>query len=141
MSDCSIEWGGATLLQVRTELEMLFGPLLGTYRRAGGDIPAFWVVGPNQVRPSWTATGIEAVLQRSPKRTLLKGGAGALVTMRTWMLSFTCFDTNQDLEEVALLAYRAFPTAPQAHTPQTDDTYERLTLELPDPVHTTPLPF
>lgn len=139
MTDCLTEWGGATLLQIRTEIEELFGPLLGTYERAAGTIPAFWVVGPNQVRPSWTATGIEAVLQRSPERSRL-GGVGALLTLRTWMLAFTCFDIEQDLEEVALLAYRAWPTARQAHTPQTDDSYERLTIELPDPVHTTPLP-
>jgi hypothetical protein len=58
-----------------------------------------------------------------------------MATMRTWTLTLTQHDTSSDLEEVRLLAFRAWPTAQQRHQPQTDDTYERLILELPDPVY------
>jgi hypothetical protein len=54
--------------------------------------------------------------------------------MRTWTLTFTQFDSSSDLEAVRLLAFRAWPTAQQRHQPQTDDSYERLIIELPDPV-------
>ena len=133
-SRCQVEWG-ATVRQVADDLRTLFGPLLGQYQRpAGPPIQAFWTVGKGQVRPSWTATGIEAVLTNAPERELLGRATPVMATMRTWTLTFTQFDTTNDLEEVRLLAFRAWPTAQQRHQPQTDDTYERLILELPDPV-------
>lgn len=131
---CQVELG-ATLRQVADELRELFGPLLGQYHRPSGPpIQAFWTVGKGQVRPSYTATGIEAVLTEAPERELLGRPTRTMATMRTWTLTFCQFDTSSNLEEVRLLAFRAWPTAQQRHQPQTDDTYERLILELPDPV-------
>lgn len=131
---CQVELG-ATVRQVADDLRALFGPLLGVYKRPSGpDIQAFWTVGKGQVRPSWTATGIEAVLTNAPEREPLGRPTRVMATMRTWTLTFTQFDTSSDLEEVRLLAFRAWPTAQQRHQPQTDDSYERLILELPDPV-------
>jgi hypothetical protein len=49
-------------------------------------------------------------------------------------VTFTQFDTSSNLEAVRLLAFRAWPTAQQRPQPQTDDTFERLILELPDPI-------
>ena len=131
---CQVELG-ASLRQVADELRALFGPLLGLYHRAEGPpIQAFWTVGKGQVRPSYTATGIEAVLTESPERELLGAPRRLMPTMRTWTLTFTQFDTSSNLEAVRLLAFRAWPTGQQRHQPQTDDTYERLIVELPDPV-------
>ncbi len=131
---CQVELG-ATVRQVADDLRALFGPLLGLYKRPEGPpIQAFWTVGKGQVRPSYTATGIEAVLTNAPERELLGRATPVLTTMRTWTLTFTQFNTSSDLEEVRLLAYRAWPTAQQRHQPQTDDSYERLIIELPDPV-------
>lgn len=136
---CQVELG-ASLRQVADELRMLFGPLLGQYQRPEGPpISAFWVVGKGQVRPSYSATGIEAVLSEAPERQLLGAPTRLLATMRTWTLTFTQFDTSSNLEEVRLLVFRAWPTAQQRHQPQTDDTYERLIVELPDPVYTASL--
>jgi hypothetical protein len=132
---CQVELG-ASLRQVADELRMLFGPLLGQYHRPeGSPIQAFWTVGKGQVRPSYTATGIEAVLTEAPERELLGAPTRTMATMRTWTVTFTQFDTSSNLESVRLLAFRAWPTAQQRHQPQTDDTYERLFLELPDPVY------
>jgi hypothetical protein len=131
---CQVELG-ATVRQVADELRQIFGPLLGQYQRPSGPpIQAFWTVGRGQVRPSYTATGIEAVLTNAPGRELLGRPTRILATMRTWTLTFTQFDTSSDLEAVRLLAYRAWPTAQQRHQPQTDDSYERLIVELPDPI-------
>ena len=131
---CQVELG-ATVRQVADELRALFGPLLGLYHLAEGPpIQAFWTVGKHQVRPQYTATGIEAVLTNAPERELLGRATPVMATMRTWILTFTQFDTGSDLEAVRLLAFRAWPTAQQRHQPQTDDSYERLILELPDPV-------
>ncbi len=131
---CQVELG-ATVRQVADELRALFGPHLGLYHRAEGPpIQAFWTVGKGQVRPEYTATGIEAVLTNAPERELLGRATPVMATMRTWTLTFTQFDTSSDLEAVRLLAFRAWPTAQQRHQPQTDDSYERLILELPDPV-------
>ena len=136
---CQVELG-ATVRQVADELRELFGPYLGQYQRPGGPpIQAFWTVGKGQVRPSWTATGIEAVLTNAPERELLGKPTRAMATMRTWTLTFTQFDTSSDLEEIRLLAFRAWPTAQQRHQVQTDDTYERLILELPDPIYVAAL--
>ncbi len=136
---CQVELG-ATVRQVADELRELFGPYLGQYQRPGGPpIQAFWTVGKGQVRPSWTATGIEAVLTNAPERELLGPATRAMATMRTWTLTFTQFDTSSDLEEIRLLAFRAWPTAQQRHQVQTDDTYERLILELPDPIYVAAL--
>lgn len=132
---CQVELG-ASVRQVADELRMLFGPVLGQYQRPSGPpIQAFWVVGKGQVRPSYTATGIEAVLTEAPERELLGAPTRLMPTMRTWSLAFTQFDTSSNLEAVRLLAFRAWPTAQQRHQPQTDDTYERLIVELPDPVY------
>ena len=132
---CQVELG-ASVRQVADELRMLFGPLLGEYQRPeGSPLQAFWVVGKGQVRPSYTATGIEAVLTEAPERELLGRPTRLMATMRTWTLTFTQFDTSSNLEAVRLLAFRAWPTAQQRHQPQTDDTYERLIVELPDPVY------
>lgn len=132
---CQVELG-ASVRQVADELRMLFGPLLGQYQRPSGQpIQAFWTVGKGQVRPSYTATGIEAVLTEAPERQLLGRPTRLMATMRTWTLTFTQFDTSSNLEAVRLLAFRAWPTAQQRHQPQTDDTYERLIVELPDPVY------
>jgi hypothetical protein len=132
---CQVELG-ASLRQVADELRMLFGPLLGQYHRSEGPpIQAFWTVGKGQVRPSYTATGIEAVLTEAPERELLGAATRTMATMRTWTVTFTQFDTRSNLEAVRLLAFRAWPTAQQRHQPQTDDTYERLIVELPDPVY------
>jgi hypothetical protein len=131
---CQVELG-ATVRQVADELRALFGPHLGLYHRAEGPpIQAFWTVGKGQVRPEYTATGIEAVLTNAPERELIGRATPVMATMRTWTLTFTQFDTSSDLEAVRLLAFRAWPTAQQRHQPQTDDSYERLILELPDPV-------
>lgn len=131
---CEVELG-ATPRQVADDLRELFGHLLGQYKRPEGPpIQAFWTVGKGQVRPSYTATGIEAVLTNAPERELLGPATPVMATMRTWTLTFTQFDTSSDLEAVRLLAFRAWPTAQQRHQPQTDDSYERLILELPDPV-------
>ena len=131
---CQVELG-ATVRQVADELRALFGPLLGLYHRAEGPpIQAFWTVGKGQVRPQYTATGIEAVLTNAPEREILGRATPVMATMRTWTLTFTQFDTGSDLEAVRLLAFRAWPTAQQRHQPQTDDSYERLILELPDPI-------
>ncbi len=131
---CQVELG-ATVRQVADDLRAMFGPLLGEYKRPEGPpIQAFWTVGKGQVRPSYTATGIEAVLTNAPERELLGRPTPVLATMRTWTLTFTQFDSNSDLEAVRLLAFRAWPTAQQRHQPQTDDSYERLIIELPDPV-------
>lgn len=131
---CQVELG-ATVRQVADDLRALFGPHLGLYKRPDGPpIQAFWTVGKGQVRPSYTATGIEAVLTNAPERELLGPPTPVLATMRTWTHTFTQFDTSSDLEAVRLLAFRAWPTAQQRHQPQTDDSYERLSLELPDPV-------
>ena len=131
---CQVELG-ATVRQVADDLRALFGPLLGEYKRPEGPpIQAFWTVGKGQVRPSYTATGIEAVLTNAPERELLGRPTSVMATMRTWTLTFTQFDPSGDLEEVRLLAFRAWPTAQQRHQPQTDDSYERLIIELPDPV-------
>jgi hypothetical protein len=92
-------------------------------------------VGKGQVRPSYNATGIEAVLTEAPERELLGAATRTMATMRTWTVTFTQFDTSSNLEAVRLLAFRAWPTAQQRHQPQTDDTYERLIVELPDPVY------
>lgn len=132
---CQVELG-ASVRQVADELRMLFGPLLGLYHRPEGPpIQAFWVVGKGQVRPSYTATGIEAVLTEAPERELLGRPTRLMATMRTWTLTVTQFDTRSNLEAVRLLAFRAWPTGQQRHQPQTDDTYERLIIELPDPVY------
>jgi hypothetical protein len=132
---CQVELG-ATLRQVADELRLLFGPLLGQYKRPDGPpIQAFWTVGKGQVRPSYTATGIEAVLTEAPERQLLGPPTRTMATMRTWTVTFTQFDTSNNLEAVRLLVFRAWPTAQQRHQPQTDDTYERLIVELPDPVY------
>jgi hypothetical protein len=132
---CQVELG-ASVRQVADELRAMFGPFLGLYHRPEGPpIQAFWTVGKGQVRPSYTATGIEAVLTQAPERELLGAPTRRMATMRTWTLTFTQFDTSSDLEEVRLLAFRAWPEAQQRHQPQTDDTYERLILELPDPVY------
>ena len=134
-SRCHVELG-ASLRQVADELRMLFGPLLGQYKRPSGPpIQAFWTVGKGQVRPSYTATGIEAVLSEAPERELMGAPTRTMATMRTWTVTFTQFDTSGNLEDVRLLAFRAWPTARQRHQPQTDDAYERLILELPDPVY------
>lgn len=131
---CQVELG-ASVRQVADDLRALFGPLLGVYKRPSGPpIQAFWTVGKGQVRPSWTATGIEAVLTNAPEREILGRPTRTMATMRTWTLTFTQFDTSNDLEAIRLLAFRAWPTAQQRHQPQTDDSYERLILELPDPV-------
>jgi hypothetical protein len=132
---CQVELG-ATVRQVADELRGLFGPFLGLYHRAEGPpIQAFWTVGKGQVRPQYTATGIEAVLTNAPERELLGRATPVLTTMRTWTLTFTQFDTSSNLEAVRLLAFRAWPTGQQRHQTQTDDTYERLIVELPDPVY------
>jgi hypothetical protein len=132
---CQVELG-ASVRQVADELRAMFGPVLGLYHRPEGPpIQAFWTVGKGQVRPSYTATGIEAVLTQAPDRELLGAPTRRMATMRTWTLTLTQHDTSSDLEEVRLLAFRAWPTAQQRHQPQTDDTYERLILELPDPVY------
>jgi hypothetical protein len=132
---CQVELG-ASVRQVADELRMQFGPLLGQYQRPSGPpIQAFWTVGKGQVRPSYTATGIEAVLTEAPERELLGTPTRTMATMRTWTVTFTQFDTSSNLEAVRLLAFRAWPTAQQRHQPQTDDTYERLIVELPDPVY------
>lgn len=132
---CQVELG-ASLRQVADELRALFGPFLGLYHpKHGPPIQAFWTVGKGQVRPSYTATGIEAVLSEAPERELLGPATRTMATMRTWTVTFTQFETTSNLEEVRLLAFRAWPTAQQRHQPQTDDTYERLILELPDPVY------
>jgi hypothetical protein len=131
---CQVELG-ATVRQVADELRALFGSHLGLYKRHDGPpIQAFWTVGKGQVRPSYTATGIEAVLTNAPERELLGRATPMLATMRIWTLTFTQFDSSSDLEAVRLLAFRAWPTAQQRHQPQTDDSYERLIIELPDPV-------
>ena len=131
---CKVELG-ATVRQVADDLRELFGSHLGLYKRPKGPpIQAFWTVGKGQVRPSWTATGIEAVLTNGPERKLLGPPTPVMAAMRTWTLTFTQFDTSSDLEAVRLLAFRAWPTAQQRHQPQTDDSYERLIIELPDPV-------
>lgn len=131
---CQVELG-ASLRQVADELRMLFGPLLGEYHRPSGPpIQAFWTVGRGQVRPSYTATGIEAVLSEAPDRDLLGPPTRLMAVKRIWTVTFTQFDTSSNLEAVRLLAFRAWPTAQQRPQPQTDDTYERLILELPDPV-------
>jgi hypothetical protein len=132
---CQVELG-ASLRQVADELRMLFGPLLGEYQRPSGPpIQAFWTVGRGQVRPSYTATGIEAVLSEAPERDLLGPPTRLMAVKRIWTLTFTQFDTSSNLEAVRLLAFRAWPTAQQRPQPQTDDTFERLILELPDPVY------
>jgi len=59
--------------------------------------------------------------------------------MRRWTVTFTQFDTASDLEAVRLLCFRAWPTSNQRHQPQTDDSYERLITELPDPILTLSL--
>ena len=131
---CQVELG-ATVRQVADDLRALFGPLLGEYKRPKGPpIQAFWTVGKGQVRPSYKATGIEAVLTNAPEREILGPPTSVMAAMRTWTLTFTQFDSNSDLEAVRLLAFRAWPTAQQRHQPQTDDSYERLIIELPDPV-------
>lgn len=131
---CQVELG-ATVRQVADELRAMFGPHLGLYKRPDGPpIQAFWTVGKGQVRPSYKATGIEAVLTNAPERELLGRPTPMMAAMRTWTLTFTQFDTSSDLEAVRLLAFRAWPTAQQRHQPQTDDSYERLIIELPDPV-------
>jgi hypothetical protein len=58
---------------------------------------------------------------------------------RIWTLQFRCYDTDQNLNAVQLLAFRAWPWAQPRRLPATDDTYEQLTYELNDPVLITPL--
>jgi len=134
---------GPTLRQVRQELEELFGGLLGTYQLPSGlTRRALWVSGggQGQERPpaDWKVRGIECVLNRRPTRESI-GGIGAIVAIRRWTLTFTCWDTSQTLEAVDLCIFRAFPTAQRRPQPQTDETYERLVVELPDPVTIQPL--
>ena len=127
---------GACTRQVTDELRELFGPYLGTYHRADcSTTPAFWVVNPSQVRPEWTVDGIEVVLDKLPEREPL----GGWMTMRRWTVRITNFDPTTDLGDLRLLVYRRWRSAPQRYQPATDDTYERLILELPDPVITQPI--
>jgi hypothetical protein len=134
---------GPTLRQVREELEQVFGHLLGVYQLPNGETrPAFWVAGGSQrqSRPptDWKPQGIECILQQRPTRELL-GGIGTIKAMRRWTLTFVCWDTGQTLDDVDLAILRAYPTAQRRHRPQTDEIYEQLTVEIPDPVSIQPL--
>ena len=83
---CQVELG-ATVRQVADDLRKLFGPLLGLYKRPDGPpIQAFWTVGKGQVRPSYTATGIEAVLTNAPERELLGPPSPSSTPTATWRL-------------------------------------------------------
>jgi hypothetical protein len=130
---------GSSLLQVREALLELFGSELGIYTLpTGARIPAFYVVGPGQVRPDWKVEGTECVLINPPGLQDL-GGVGTLKAGRIWTLQFRCYDTTQTLEGIQLLAYRAWPRVQPRRLPQTDDTYEQLTYELFDAVLIQPL--
>jgi hypothetical protein len=121
-----------SLRAVRDELFSLMEPYLGTYKLGGtSTAPAFYVMGPNQVRPQWTVTGIEVVLVSCPDLMPL-GGVGSLPTKRVWTLQVRNFDTDSTLEAVRVALYRHYPTAVQRYMPQTETTYEQLTVELPD---------
>jgi hypothetical protein len=121
-----------SLRAVRDELFGLLEPYLGTYKLGrSARRPAFYVVGPGQVRPQWTVKGIEAVLVNRPELVSL-GGVGCLPTKRVWTLQVRNFDTESTLEAVQVTLYRHFPTAMQRYMAQTETTYEQLTVELPD---------
>lgn len=128
----------ATLQQVKADVLRVFGAQLGTYQTPAGPIPAYWAVDPEQVRPDWTCSGIECVLQDSFEPSPM-GGHGQLITELLRVFQFTCFDPEQSLREVSRLAYRAWPKARQRRQRPTEETFERLTLEVPDHVILTPL--
>lgn len=130
---------GATIPQLRQALLDLFGSELGTYTLPDGSTqPALYVVGSQQVPPDWRVSGIECVLLDAPPLQSL-GGVGMLKANRIWTLQFRSYDTDQSLNAVQLLAFRAWPWAQPRRLPATDDTYEQLTYELNDPVLITPL--
>lgn len=130
---------GCSVPQLREALLELFGSELGTYTLPNGTTqPALYVVGRTQVPPDWRVSGIECVLNNPPILQNL-GGLGMLKAQRIWTLQFRCYDITKDLSGVQLLAYRAWPWATPRGLPQTDNTYEQLTYELPDAVLITPL--
>lgn len=130
---------GCTIPQLRQALLDLFGSQLGTYTLPDGSTqPALYVVGSQQVPPDWRVSGIECVLLNPPLIQDL-GGVGTLKANRIWTVQFRCYDTDQNLGDIQLLAYRAWPWVQPRRLPQTDDTYEQLTYELADPVLITPL--
>lgn len=130
---------GTCLPHLREQLLEIFGSELGVYTLpGGGTLPAIYVVGRHQVPPDWRVSGIECILSNPPVLQDL-GGVGMLVANRIWTLQFRCYDTTKDLENVQLLAYRAWPKARPRHLPQTDNTFEQLTYELSDTVLITPL--
>ena len=121
-----------SLRAIRDELFSLLSPYLGTYKLGGtATAPAFYVMGPDQVRHQWAVTGTEAVLVNRPELVSL-GGVGSLPTKRLWTLQVRNFDTNSTLEAVQVTLYRHFPDAVQRYMPQSETTYEQLTVELPD---------
>jgi hypothetical protein len=121
-----------SLRAVRDELFDLLEPYLGTYKLSRtSTAPAFYVVGPSQVRPQWSVTGTEAVLVNRPELEFM-GGVGSLPTKRVWTLQVRNYDTDSSLEAVQVTLYRHFPNAIQRYMPQTETTYEQLTVELPD---------
>lgn len=128
---CTIELG-TTLPELRANLQAYFSGLLGTYTLPDGTTtPAVRV---KQVPSDWRVSGAELAIERSPDRQLLGARFGSITAKRIWTLAFTQFNPEESLDPIRLRAFRAFPHAVSRRTPETDDTYERLIIELPDSV-------
>lgn len=136
MSTCPIELG-ATLPQLRASLAALFADHLGSFTLPDGQqVPAIRAKG----KPvDWKVEGIELSIERSPARVLLAALGGAMTVRRIWRLQFRQFDPEGSLDPVRVLALRAAPHLVVSHLPATDDTFEQLTIEMPDPVLLPPL--
>jgi hypothetical protein len=136
MTTCPIELG-TTLPQLRASLAALFADHLGVFTLPDGQqVPAI------RARPKpkdWKVQGIELTIERSPSRVLLAALGGPMTVRRIWRLQFRQFDPEGSLDPVRVLALQAVPHLVVSHLPATDDTFEQLTLELPDPVLIPPL--
>ena len=125
----------ATAKDVRTAVTTLVGDLLGTYTRPDSTTtPAIYVVGRQMVPSNWRVTGIECSIQEMPT-TQNQPAVGSIYLTRTWVVTFVNYSHSTSLYPVLEKFERAFPGWVQStYLPPTDETWERLTLRISDPV-------
>lgn len=100
------------LLQLRTDLETLLTPVLGTYTLPNGSAtPAISVRSSGEALPANTrVSGLEAVLIRDPDLTPIRQ-YNTPNSLRTWTLFLVDWSELVNLEPIGAFLVRTYPNA------------------------------
>lgn len=120
--------------QLRKVLGDLLASELGTYKREDGQvIPAIFVTGHQQVPQQWQITGMECIVIEDPDYSPSPCLAASVVFDKMFTVMLTFYTPRGDSSPVIRKIMRVFPYSRMSSSPPTEEEFERIIVDIPDP--------